>query len=167
MNASSNHEMAQVVPVLPVNWQDEEGKVVVLQVKSIRNILLPKMNFSKGRPKKFYYRVDLTDGKSEVCGLVDTPIRGLNVYTAPGSRIRITCPVEAEDNFIFLDKTNALLLDYDGSKKPEAPFNAKNPPKVFSWTKDSKIAPYWVRVGVKLPDMSDVLTSFRAMKVNK
>ncbi|KFD57903.1 hypothetical protein M514_01136 [Trichuris suis] len=163
-----DNDMAKVEqPILPVDWQEECGRSVVLQVKRIRNILQPKKIISKSRSPKFYYRVDLTDGKSEVVGLVDTPIRGLNTDTPPGSKVRITCPVEYEGNFIFLDKSNTALLECAPNKLLQASLQMKNAREKFLWTKDSKRPPRWVRFGEEVPDTTELLKNFESMKMNK
>ncbi|CDW56148.1 hypothetical protein TTRE_0000442301 [Trichuris trichiura] len=154
-------------PILPIKWEEERERSVVLQVKRIRNILQPKKITGKGRSSKFYYRIDLTDGKSEVVGLVDTPIRGLNADTPPGSKVRITCPVESEGNFIFLDKSNTMLLESAPNKLLKTSSQTKNALENSQWTKDSNRPPRWVRFGEALPDTTELLKNFESMKVNK
>ncbi|XP_003378126.1 hypothetical protein Tsp_02307, partial [Trichinella spiralis] len=65
--------------VLPIKWNENDGKHIVLQIQKIRNIAVPKALEDK-MDFPYFLRIDLTDGKSDVVGLVSTPVKGLKYY---------------------------------------------------------------------------------------
>ncbi|KRZ50145.1 Tudor domain-containing protein 3, partial [Trichinella nativa] len=153
--------------VLPIKWNENDGKRIVLQIQKIRNIAVPKALEDK-MDFPYFLRIDLTDGKSDVVGLVSTPVKGLNMQTPPGTKLQITCPVENEKNFIFLNNSNCCLLGGTVQKL----FDNWNANRIGSLSNrtgvaQNKLAPQWIPFAKK--EQNEVLPSmtqqFRSLSV--
>ncbi|KAL1284065.1 Tudor domain-containing protein [Trichinella pseudospiralis] len=131
--------------VLPIKWNENDGKRIVLQIQKIH----------------------LTDGKSDVVGLASTPVRGLNMKTPPGTKLQITCPVENEKNFIFLNNNNCFVLGGTVQKL----FDNWNANRIGSLSNrtgvaQNKLAPQWIPFTNKeqnevLPRMTQQFSSLK------
>ncbi|KAL1245375.1 Tudor domain-containing protein [Trichinella spiralis] len=107
--------------VLPIKWNENDGKHIVLQIQKIH----------------------LTDGKSDVVGLVSTPVKGLNMQTPPGTKLQITCPK-------LFDNWNANRIGSLSNRTGVA---------------QNKLAPQWIPFARKeqnevLPSMTQQFRSF-------
>lgn len=82
---------------------------VVVQIVNVKNVSAPKSNQeSKSSPRLL--QLDFTDGSTLCSGLDLDSIPGVNINTAPGTKIYLKNPIKMNQGFLVLNTQNVNVL---------------------------------------------------------
>uniref|UniRef100_UPI0035901215 tudor domain-containing protein 3 isoform X1 n=1 Tax=Myxine glutinosa TaxID=7769 RepID=UPI0035901215 len=88
---------------------DRVDGISVVQVHKVRNVAVPRDLEDTGS-KHHLLKIQLSDGVGLFNGIEFRPLPALSLNTAPGTKLRLKGPVQAQGGFLLLNGDNTQLL---------------------------------------------------------